>query len=217
MAKTIQPEPWERQPGESSKAYEAFCLYRDMGPGERSTRKVAKKLNKSLTQIGKWSSRWNWVERAAAWDDELDRQARLAQAKAIKEMNERHAKQARALQTKALQRLQKMNPEEMSPEQVRLYILEAAKLERLAMGEAENIIEERRKAEERHERSVADELITDTSFLGAIQQALAAAEAEADARSGAGPVGNGPHRGPTVEDTKDNSKGGRPAPEGSGS
>jgi len=68
---------WERKPDESHKAYEAFSIYRDMGIN-RNVRAVAQKLNKSLTIIGRWSSRYNWVERAGAYDDyygKLERQA----------------------------------------------------------------------------------------------------------------------------------------------
>ena len=44
-------KPWERQKGESDKAYEAFVTYWDMGT-DRSIRAVAQKLGKSRTQIG---------------------------------------------------------------------------------------------------------------------------------------------------------------------
>lgn len=66
---------WERQEGETDKAYEAFALYRDMGAG-RSLREVARKLNKSLTQITKWSTPNNWSERVSAWDDHADERRR---------------------------------------------------------------------------------------------------------------------------------------------
>ena len=41
-------EPWEIQPGESSKAFEAFVTYRDMEK-PRSIRTVAQTLSKSST------------------------------------------------------------------------------------------------------------------------------------------------------------------------
>ena len=41
-------KPWERQKGESEKAFGAFAAYRDMGP-ERTISAVVKKLGKSRT------------------------------------------------------------------------------------------------------------------------------------------------------------------------
>src|SRR5438445_12291331 len=64
---------WERQPAESSKAFAAFCRYRDLGPADRSTAKVAQKLGRSKTLIDRWSSRWSWVKRVEAWDAEQER------------------------------------------------------------------------------------------------------------------------------------------------
>lgn len=74
MNKERKPQPFDRQPGEGSRAWEAFQTYRDSGP-ERSVRGVARKLNKSSTIIGRWSGRWSWVERVKAW--ELDQAERL--------------------------------------------------------------------------------------------------------------------------------------------
>ena len=42
--RNISPDLWERQQGESTKAYEAFSIYRDMGY-QRSLSKVAEKWN----------------------------------------------------------------------------------------------------------------------------------------------------------------------------
>ena len=40
MPKSSDAKPWERQDGESAKAYQAFCKYLDMGE-KRSIRAVA--------------------------------------------------------------------------------------------------------------------------------------------------------------------------------
>ena len=63
-------KPWGRQRNESAKAYAAFRAWRDRGP-ERTlagTRSIDRR----------WSARWHWRQRAAAWDDECWR--RLDQA-----------------------------------------------------------------------------------------------------------------------------------------
>jgi hypothetical protein len=43
--------PWERQPGESGKAFSAFCHYRDLGR-DRSLAKVAESLSVNRQAIG---------------------------------------------------------------------------------------------------------------------------------------------------------------------
>lgn len=58
---------WERLPSDTDKSYEAFCIYRDMG-ASRSLEKVSKKLDKSVTLLGRWSSDHNWVDRVSAYD-----------------------------------------------------------------------------------------------------------------------------------------------------
>lgn len=58
---------FDRLPGETPKAFAAFRVFLNMGP-DRSTRKVGRKIGKNRTLIGEWSSRWQWQERAAAYD-----------------------------------------------------------------------------------------------------------------------------------------------------
>lgn len=133
-------EIWERLPGESSKAYEAFCIYRDLGV-DRSIEKTAKSRLKpgSYSWLRNWSSKYNWVERARAYDDYLEREKRKEQEKAILEMVERHTKEAMALQQKALERLKSLDPNELSTRDVLNYLMEAMKLERLSRGEPTEI------------------------------------------------------------------------------
>jgi hypothetical protein len=62
---------YERQFGETAKAYDAFALYRDMG-SSRSTERVAKELGKSWGLIQRWCTRHDWVERVRAYEDWLE-------------------------------------------------------------------------------------------------------------------------------------------------
>jgi hypothetical protein len=139
----LSSPPWERQPGESSRAFGAFCVYRDLGP-RRSLRAAAEKYYQRsslavLRQCNTWSSAFRWVERASAWDRHLDAEARRAQEEARRDMAERQAREARALQAKAVERLKVLRPEELGPADVLRYFVEAAKLERLALGEPEAV------------------------------------------------------------------------------
>jgi hypothetical protein len=152
--------PGEQMPAESAKAYAAFCLFRDLGPrrsiDEASRLYHARKAQDggvaktSRTQrasglIRQWAERWNWFARAAAWDEEIERAKKRKQVEAVEEMAERHAKEAMMLQNKAVERLRQLLPEEFKPRETLSFLVEAAKLERLARGEpTERVAEEHR-------------------------------------------------------------------------
>ena len=146
MAGVNTPKPWERQQNETSKAYEAFCIYRDMGT-QRSLSKVAEKQQKSGSLIGRWSRENEWVERAAKWDDEQERIereiAQREQAKEIREMRKRHADLAKAMLIKSAKALARIPDDEVKPGDVSRMVDVAAKLERISRGDVGEVIEER--------------------------------------------------------------------------
>ncbi|MDD6051646.1 MAG: hypothetical protein PUC00_10355 [Clostridiales bacterium] len=121
---------WEQQPGESAKAFEAFTAYRDMG-ADRSTRKVAQKLTKSDSVIRKWSSTYNWVERARAYDRDLDRQAHEQAVHNVQQMNDRHIQMAMQLQEKASAALENLAAANLTPRMILDFITKATELERM--------------------------------------------------------------------------------------
>lgn len=90
----LRPEhPWERQPGESQRAFAAFAVYRDLGPS-RSISAVARITGRTRSLIGDWSARYRWVERAAAFDREEDRRRIEAHFAEAERMAARHAQTA---------------------------------------------------------------------------------------------------------------------------
>ena len=128
MPKHRDTEPWERLEGEGVKAYEAFSVYLELGE-ERSIRAVAKQLNKSTTLIGRWSRTYQWVERTAAYDVDVQRKAHAQAVKKRRKMADRHISIALKLQEKALQALKDMDPSEIDPKNLVAFIREATKLE----------------------------------------------------------------------------------------
>lgn len=138
--------PWDRLQNETTRAYEAFCTYRDMGR-ERSLSKVAAKLQKSETLMGRWSGTHSWVKRAAEWDDEQDRIereiAQKEQAKAIRDMRKRHADLATAMLVKSARALQRIPDDEIRAADISRMVDVASKLERVSRGDVETVIEER--------------------------------------------------------------------------
>ena len=68
----VSVRSWLRRCGEGHKAHEAFECYRDLG-GKRSIREVARRLGRWPSQIGGWSGKHQWVERARAYDTSRER------------------------------------------------------------------------------------------------------------------------------------------------
>jgi len=125
-------DPWERLPDESSKAYHAFCLYLWDGHW-RSMRKVADALGKGFSyenQLWKWSAKFNWLDRARAFDtyvDTLQTRQYLAEQQAA---FGRHIEHASQLEEKVFDELMSRDLKEMKPsELIRLYDI-ASKIER---------------------------------------------------------------------------------------
>lgn len=137
------PEFWERQPGETSKAFYAFTMYRDMG-AKRSLTNVARMYNAETNmrgQMARWSRKWRWVERSHAYDNHLDGIAREEKEAVIKKMKARHLTLSLALQSKAASRLQGLDGKDMRVRDAISAIIAGAKLERLTRGEVTERIE----------------------------------------------------------------------------
>ena len=80
-------KPYERHIEETDKAFEAFVIYRDMDPLERSLLKATaeyrkragiegSKIESTHRQLEQWSTDNRWVERVAEWDRSRDNHRR---------------------------------------------------------------------------------------------------------------------------------------------
>ena len=127
-------ESWDRQDKETSQQFEAFTVYRDLGPG-RSTAQVATRTNLPYKRLASWSAKWAWVARAAAYDDEQDRQWRGEVATKRRDMARRHARLASALQAKVVERIRTLEAHELTPASLGQLLDLSARLERGAWGE----------------------------------------------------------------------------------
>lgn len=133
---TTRRQPWDRQPKETTPAWEAFVAYRDMG-ATRSVTKVARTLDKSRTLIGRWSSSNSWPIRAAAWDSEEDRLWQLELRVQRRKSAQRNINLAHGTMVAVGQAVHRMaqNPSEIGPTDAARLMDSASKLERLALGE----------------------------------------------------------------------------------
>ena len=83
-AVAIAGRPWDRQPNESPKAFEAFAIYRDLGV-YRDQRAVALAVKKQRALLGRWSVTYEWVSRVSAWDAWNDAESRKLKEAARRE------------------------------------------------------------------------------------------------------------------------------------
>lgn len=77
----------------------------------------------------------DWVDRAAAWDDYMDRERQLAQVEELRAMHRRHATLANAMFVKAGQRIQSIEPEKLTVREAVMLADLAVRIERHARGE----------------------------------------------------------------------------------
>ena len=76
-------QAFEQQPRESARAFEAFSVYLNLGPG-RSLAVVAQKLAKSKQLLKRWSAKFDWpgrVQAQAAYLATVEREATEALAR----------------------------------------------------------------------------------------------------------------------------------------
>lgn len=121
---------WERQKGESAKAFEAFKTYCDLG-ASRSYKKVSELLGKSEVLMYRWSSRWDWKERARLYDNHLVELETEEKRQAVRKMSERQIKTAVFLQAKGIDALKNLDLDTMRPRDMVQFVVEGARLERL--------------------------------------------------------------------------------------
>jgi hypothetical protein len=156
-----ESKAWERQKGETSRAFAAFACYRDMG-STRTLERVAaelraakpaatdglpagKKTGSIPGRLGAWSSEFNWVERAAAWDREADGVRCKAHLDEIRKMNERQAKAGLLLQSKGIARLNRMTDAQIDAltwSEVVSLLVKGINIERTARGEATEVVKQ---------------------------------------------------------------------------
>jgi hypothetical protein len=172
---------WERQEGESAKAFAAFECYRMLGP-ERTlqaawerhyarpgrlrerTRRGREEAGQVVGHVRRWYKRWRWLERAAAWDEEvaalardqeLDRELQARAAAQEEEIRQRElmreeARAARAVSRRLLLRLlqgieagqlERLNAPDLLPHLQRISTLleTGQKLDRLGQGEPSDV------------------------------------------------------------------------------
>ena len=119
------PNPWDRQPGETPRAFAAFCLYRDLPAVDRSiVAAVAQHRQNggkaSVRNWETWSSLYNWSERSLAGDSDLASRRRIRRGEALERAQDDIANMSRAALAKLLPLLQPTDAGGLDPYQIPL-------------------------------------------------------------------------------------------------
>ncbi|QDP60670.1 MAG: hypothetical protein Unbinned1469contig1000_49 [Prokaryotic dsDNA virus sp.] len=138
---------WDREKNETQKAFYAFGLYRDMGY-TRSLPNVAKlyaeetgrKESTILSQLKRWSAKYNWVKRCEEFDIEQDRIYQLENKEKLKQMRERHLTFEVVKQTKGFEKIRNLRSEELEPREALALLDSGIRGERTLHGEPESTL-----------------------------------------------------------------------------
>ena len=133
-------ESWERIKGESSGAFAAFCVFRDLGL-ERNIRKAVDSVEKDggrregrYRVWRNWSTQFRWRERAADFDRYIEKLKQGEVRKTIEAQGEMHRQVTGKMLDVVKQKLDTMNPAELSQGTVTDWVQTAIKAEREATG-----------------------------------------------------------------------------------
>ena len=147
---------------ESTRHRLAFDVYWRLGP-TRSVERLKAALREqgrapSLRTLYEWSRRFQWQRRLLELEREARRAEDAARMEAIREMAERHAKEALLLQQQGTAWLTSIDREDVSAEAAIRALVEGIRLERLVRGEATVRSEIQGTVEHRLEQLSDDEL-----------------------------------------------------------
>ena len=104
---------WMRRPGEGREAFEAFGIYRNLGP-KRNHPKVSEELGKHLSLIERWSKHWEWSKRTLAFDYWCDQVALKAVEDEIDQIARQHLSVSRRLLYIGMRKLSEMDDSDIS-------------------------------------------------------------------------------------------------------
>lgn len=143
--------PWERLPGESDSAWKLFQAFKDWAypAGEhgefrsRNLTQFVREIGLSYGYVANLSSQWRWVQRAGAWDREVDRARAEATLSEVAKVRKRHLRRLAKLGELAETELDKLlgQAEELSrtpmlnPKELLAFMEHVFKAERLVAGE----------------------------------------------------------------------------------
>jgi hypothetical protein len=137
----VERAAWELRDDETPKSYAAFCIYRDLGP-DRSVAKALEADGKTVGSRGYWEawcSKYDWVDRAAAYDLHTDGLIRKRLEAKRMRAAEQQAELGEAMVSKARERLRTIDTSDLGAQDIARLADVGVKMQRLALGEPTEI------------------------------------------------------------------------------
>ncbi len=125
---------------ETSRHQRAFDLYWELGPD-----RTIERLHAALHAVGtgpsqrtlfEWSRQYHWQHRIAQFERDARLAADAARVQVLREMAERHTKEALLLQQKGAEWISRMDDDHVTADGAIRALVEGVRMERLARGEA---------------------------------------------------------------------------------
>jgi hypothetical protein len=186
----MQPQPWERQEGETTKAYAAFLQYLKISWDGRNIPKAYRAATGFISAknvpgyFRDWATKYEWVKRARAHDNfELDEELKALEVQR-KESRIRQAKAGREIIEAGRALLGET--ENVSAAAASEMILRGQKVENIALGVATEITETNVRGEVTVHGSI-DKLLADPKTRGAalaLLESVGGGEGHADGAGG---------------------------------
>ena len=129
--------PWDRQPGETAKAFSAFVHYRDIPAIDRSVAAAWGKAGGK--QWEKWCTLHDWVDRAAENDSDIAARRRERMAKEVERSEDTALLLIRAALAKVRERIEGLDAEELAAGQIPAALKTLIELEFKTLGREDKI------------------------------------------------------------------------------
>jgi hypothetical protein len=143
------PRPWDQREDEGARAFECFCVYRDLGAARKICEAV--RIHYSGRQcrkhVDEWARKYGWDERVRAYDQHCQKLKEEAAAAAVAdevarveaerlEAQRERVETARLMIRRVRARLESLEPDEIPPGVLPQLLKVGADLCRLEDGEA---------------------------------------------------------------------------------
>ena len=139
-AEMLPFESWEQLKGESSAAFSAFCVFRDLG-ADRNIRKAIDSIEKDDGVRAKkyrvwrnFAAQFRWRERASDYDRYIEKLKQAELRKTIEAQGEKHREVTGKMLDVVKKKLDLMNPEDLTQGTVAEWVQTAIKAEREGLG-----------------------------------------------------------------------------------